>query len=820
MFANMEKKMQVVKRNGNLQDVSFDKITKRISYLTNGLNVNSVLIAQKTINSMYNKISTIELDIESAKICANMSVVHPDYNQLGANILISNLHKLTHEDYGKVLDQLYNNYETTIEPNFQEFNMNMIDDLKMESVKKHIPLISKELYVFGKENIDEINKMFVYDRDYTYDFFAFKTLERAYLLKKNGVIIERPQHMLMRVALGHYIGNIKMAKKMYDDMSNKLYTPATPTLYNCGTIRQQCSSCFVLGTDDDMDDIYKTISDCARISKNAGGIGVSISNIRGKGSLIRGTNGTSNGIVPMIQVYNQTARYVDQGGGKRKGAIALYLEPWHVNIFEFLDLKKNIGAETERARDVFLGLWVPDLFMERIKQDGVWSLMCPDKCKGLTKVYGKQFEKLYTFYEENEFYVKQIKARDLFNHILAAQNETGVPYMMYKDSVNRKTNHQNIGTIQGSNLCAEIAIYFDKTEYSVCTLASIGLPKFVEEKQGEVFYNYKKLAETAGQVTRNLNRVIDINYYPTEEARISTMNHRPLGIGVQGLADVFAKMGISFESEKAREVNVLIFESIYYGALKMSCELAKIEGPYKLFDGSPFSKGILQFDMWIVKPTGLWDWASLKQDIKQYGTRNSLLTALMPTASTGQILGNSAAFEPYTSNLYLRKTSAGNFIVINKYLIKELIKLGMWDDTMKQTIMYYKGSIQKIKKIPKYVKDMFKTASEIKQKVILDMAIDRSPYIDQTQSMNIFMDHVNTTKLRSIHFYGWEKGLKTGMYYLRSKPIVDAAQFSLDQNLVKQLQLDELDDIDDEEEQKNNVCKRNVSGDYVCEACT
>lgn len=847
----MSNNMEVIKRDGRCETVCFDKITNRISKLCKSFDkkyIDPARVAQKTIARLENGITTVELDLQSAKICANMCTIHPDYGQLAAHILISNLHKSTESDYEKVVEKLYHNYLIEVEP----------DPSKLEMIEKevHIPLISEQVYKFVKENIEQINSMINYDRDYDYDFFGYQTLERAYLIRINDVIIERPQHMLMRVAIGHYCtsdNSLNMINRMYDDMSNGLYTPATPTLYNCGTPRPQCSSCFVLGTVDDIDGIFKTMSDCARISKWAGGIGVSISEIRAEGSLIRGTNGKSNGIIPMIKVYNEIARYIDQGGNKRKGAFALYLEPWHANVYEFLDLKKNIGAETERARDIFLALWIPDLFMKRVEENGVWSLMCPNKCKGLTTRYGEEFEKVYKWYEDNGMYVKQIKARELFNAILAAQNETGVPYFLFKDAINKKTNHKNIGVIRGSNLCSEIAIYFDENEYSVCTLSSIALPKFVEFNENRVSYNYEKLAEIAGQVTMNLNRVIDINYYPTEETKKSTMKHRPIGIGVQGLADTFAMMRIPFDSKQAKKLNKKIFEAIYYGAMKMSCELAKKEGPYKLFKGSPFSKGEFQFDMWNVTPSKKWDWASLKQDVIKYGTRNSLLTALMPTSSTSQILGNVEAFEPFTSNIYLRKTLAGSFMVVNKFLIKDLIDLSLWNDEMKQTILYYRGSIQEIDEIPQYIKNLYKIATQIQQKVIVDMAIDRGPFIDQTQSMNLFTDKINTAKLRSSHFYAWKSGLKTGMYYLRSRPVVDSKQFSLDSTLVKKLKLREatkknhlsnymIDDDEDESEdnesedddstQKNEknkedneknivrACPLNPNGDLSgCEAC-
>ena len=770
----------VIKRDGTQQKISFDKITDRIKKLSNNLNVDPVIVAQRTIASIYNEIKTSELDKISAIICGNMISTHPDYNKLGGRILISNLHKSIIYDYKEVIHKLYNNYkkENIINPK----------TLEIQQIDKHNPLVSREIYDFVNDHGDFINQIIDYNNDYNYDFFAYQTLERAYLIKIDGKIIECPQHMLMRVAISHY-NDLDKIKEMYNDMSKKYYTPATPTLYNAGTNRQQLSSCFVLGTNDDIDGIFKTISDSAKISKYAGGIGIAISDIRAKGSLIRGTNGSSNGIIPMIKVYNELARYIDQGGNKRKGAISLYLETWHADIYDFINLKKNTGSETERARDIFLGLWVSNLFMKRVENNDKWSLMCPDTCKGLTTSYGNEFEKKYIYYEKNNMFVKQISARDLFNAIISSQFETGVPYILYKDNINNKSNHQNIGVIKGSNLCAEICIYFDENEYAVCTLSSISLPKCVEDGK----FNYNKLVEISGKVCENLNRVIDINYYPTPETKKSSMKHRPIGIGVQGLADVFALLKIPFDSLEAKEINKKIFEAIYYGALKKSNELAKVDGPYKLFEGSPFSKGILQFDMWNIKPSNNWDWSKLKDDIIKYGTRNSLLTALMPTASTSQIMGNNEAFEPFTSNLYSRQTLAGNFIIINKYLIDDLIKLNLWDDEMKQTIIYYKGSIQNIKKIPQNIKNLYKTSAEIKQKVIVDMAIDRGPYIDQTQSMNLFFDHINSSQLISSHFYSWKHGLKTGIYYLRSKPIVDAKQYSINNRLINKIKKENSD---------------------------
>lgn len=781
--------MEVIKRNGKLEQVSFDKITNRIKPLCKNLDssIDPILIAQKTVATMYNKITTTEIDEQSAKICANMCSVHPDYSYLGANILISNLHKTTFSDYGKVADILYHNYKSNI----------------------HVPLLSEQVYTFIKNNVSKINEIIDYNLDFNYDYFGFKTLERAYLQNIDKKVVERPQHMLMRIAIGLYNPDINFVERAYLDMAHSYYTHATPTLFNCGTNVPQCSSCFVLDTEDNLSGIYKTITDCAKISKEAGGIGISISKVRAKNSLIRGTNGSSNGLLPMCKVFNETARYVDQGGGKRNGSFAMYLEPWHADIYDFLDMKKGTGSETERARDLFTALYICDIFMERVKNDLQWSLMCPDQCPNLVNVYGQDFKKLYEQYEDNGLYVKQVSARSLFDKIMESQNETGGPYMVYKDHINNKTNHQNIGIIQGSNLCAEIAIHYSSSDYAVCTLGSLALPKFIDIVDGYPIFNYNKLFEMTMNLTRNLDRIIDINVYPVPEAKVGTLNHRPIGIGVQGLADVFIQMGYPFSSIEAFNMNKKIFEAIYYGALTMSNILAKEVGPYKLFDGCPFSKGILQFDMWsnFSKNTLYSDdeWTKLKNDIIQFGTRNSLLTALMPTASSAQILGNNECFEPITSNIYTRKTLAGTFMIVNKYLVKDLIKLNLWSDEMKQKILYYKGSIQKIMEIPKRIRELYMIASEIKQKVIMDMAISRGPYIDQTQSMNLFIDNVDFNKLRSAHFYAWSNGLKTGMYYLRTKPAVDPVQFTVSPELVKELET-------------VKVCSR---ADYAnCEACS
>ncbi|MEM6723263.1 MAG: ribonucleoside-diphosphate reductase subunit alpha [Bacteroidota bacterium] len=751
--------MKVLKRSGKQEAVSFDKITARIKKLCYGLEsdyVDAIEVAKKVILGLYDGVSTSELDDLAAETAANMATVHPDYALLAARIAISNLHKNTKKSFSETIDDLYH----YIDP------------------KTGAPagLISEAAFKTIKENKDRLDSAIIYDRDYSFDFFGFKTLERSYLLRMNGKVVERPQHMLMRAALGIHGEDLDAAIETYNLMSDKWFIHATPTLFNACTPKPQLSSCFLLSmTDDSIPGIFETLSRCAKISHSAGGIGLSIHNIRATGSYIKGTGGTSNGIVPMLRVYNDTARYVDQGGGKRKGAFAVYLEPWHADIFDFLDLKKNHGKEEQRARDLFYAMWIPDLFMERVKADGEWSLFCPDECPNLYDTYGGEFEALYHKYEQEGRARRTIKAQELWFKILESQIETGTPYMLYKDHANRKSNQKNLGTIRSSNLCTEIMEYTSKDEVAVCNLASISLAKFVDNGT----YNFDRLYEIARVVTSNLNKVIDINYYPIQEAHNSNMRHRPIGIGVQGLADAFIQMGFPFESQEARKLNKDIFETIYFAALTESCEQAKKSGAYESFKGSPISKGEFQFDMWGVQPSDRWDWDGLRKEIKKHGVRNSLLLAPMPTASTSQILGNNECFEPYTSNIYTRRTLSGEYVVVNKHLLKDLIKLGIWDQDMKEALMASNGSIQHIQGIPDELKALYKTAYEIKQKAVIDMAADRGAFICQSQSMNLFVEAPNFAKLSSMHFYAWEKGLKTGMYYLRTKAAVDPIKFTL-----------------------------------------
>lgn len=753
--------MQVIKRSGEREEVSFDKILDKVKRLSGGLNtdyVDPAKVTKRVIEGLYDGVTTVELDELAAETCAGMSTIHPDYMKLAARIAVDNLHRETTESFADVIEALY----SYVDP----------------KTKKPASLIGEETYAAVMENKEVLQEALNFERDFHYDFFGFKTLERSYLMRVDGKIVERPQHMLMRVAVGIWGRDIQNVLKSYRLFSGGYFTHATPTLFNSGTRKPQLSSCFLVAMQDDsIDGIYGTLKNIALISKNAGGIGVHIHNVRASGSYIRGSGGSSNGLVPMLRVYNSTARYVDQGGGRRKGSFAIYLEPWHADVFEFLDLKKNTGNEENRARDLFYALWIPDLFMRRVEENGNWSLMCPNECPGLSDTYGEEFEKLYTLYEGSGKARKTIKARELWNKIIESQIETGTPYMLYKDNVNRKTNHQNLGVIKSSNLCCEIMEYTDRDETSVCNLASISLKKFVKE---DGTYDFKGLYDVTYQVTKNLNRIIDVNYYPIEEARKSNMKHRPIGIGVQGLADAFAMMRYPFTSEAAKKLNKDIFETIYFASMTASKDLAIAEGPYKSFDGSPVSKGIFQFDMWNVTPSGRWDWESLKEEVKQYGVRNSLLVAPMPTASTSQILGNNECFEPITSNIYTRRTLSGEFVVINKYLIDDLIKLGLWDDEMRNRIIIGNGSIQHIEEIPEEIRELYKTVWELKQKDLLDMAADRSAFIDQSQSMNVFMESPDFTKITSMHFYGWRKGLKTGMYYLRTKAASKAIQFTVD----------------------------------------
>jgi len=753
--------MQVVKRSGTLEPVSFDKITARIKKLCYGLDesyVDHIEIAKKVIQGLYDKVTTSELDNLAAETAATMTTNHPDYAKLAARIAVSNLHKNTNKSFSKTMQILH----AYIDPKTGD----------------KAGLISNELLKTVKANKSLIDSAIIYDRDYDFDYFGFKTLERSYLLRANGKVVERPQHMIMRTALGIHGEDLESVIETYNLMSEKWFIHATPTLFNAGTPKPQLSSCFLLSmTDDSISGIFETLSRCAKISQSAGGIGLSIHNVRAQGSYIKGTGGTSNGIIPMLKVYNDTARYVDQGGGKRKGAFAIYLEPWHSDIEDFLELKKNHGKEEMRARDLFYAMWISDLFMRRVEEDTTWSLFCPNEAPGLHECYGGEFEALYHKYEEEGKAKRVVKARELWFNILESQIETGTPYILYKDAANRKSNQKNLGTIKSSNLCTEIMEYTSKDEVAVCNLASLSLGMFADEETN--VYNFEKLYDISRVVTRNLNKVIDVNYYPVIEAKNSNMRHRPIGIGVQGLADAFLKMRMPFDSPEAIQLNKDIFETIYFAALTESCELAKKEGHYETYPGSPSSEGILQFDLWGVEPSDRWNWNSLKEDIMKHGLRNSLLLAPMPTASTSQILGNNECFEPYTSNLYSRRTLSGEYVIMNKHLLKDLIRLGIWNDELKEQLMAANGSVQNIDSIPAEIKDLYKTVWELSQKVIIDMAADRGAFICQSQSLNLFMENPNFGKLSSMHFYGWRKGLKTGMYYLRSKAAVDPIKFTL-----------------------------------------
>jgi len=751
--------MYVIKRDGRREAVKFDKITARVKKLCYGLDpiVEPTVLTLKVIEGIYDGVTTTELDNLTAEVAATLTVKHPDYAQLASRIAVSNLHKNTKKIFSEVMRDLH------------EF----VDP----KTGKAASLIAQDVWEIISENAELFDSSIIYDRDFQYDYFGFKTLERSYLLKLNGRVVERPQHMLMRVAIGIHKRDIDSAIQTYNDLSEGWYTHATPTLFNAGTPKPQMSSCFLLQLkDDSIPGIYDTLKQCAQISQSAGGIGLSIHNLRAKGSYIKGTNGTSNGIVPMLRVYNDTARYVDQGGGKRKGSFAIYLEPWHADVEDFLELKKNHGKEEMRARDLFYAMWIPDLFMKRVEQGGTWTLMCPNECPGLCDTWGDAFEELYEKYEQEGRGRKTMDAQDLWFRILESQIETGTPYILYKDAANRKSNQQNLGTIKSSNLCTEIIEYTSPDEVAVCNLGSIALPKFVEKGR----FDHQKLFEMTVQLTKNLNRIIDHNYYPIPEARRSNLRHRPIGIGVQGLADAFILMRHAFDSVEAKVLNREIFETIHYAALTASKDLAKEEGPYESYEGSPVSKGILQPDMWNVKPGDRWEWDVLREEIKKYGVRNSLLLAPMPTASTAQILGNNECFEPYTSNLYTRRVLSGEFIVVNKYLLRDLVKLGLWSEELKNKIVAANGSVQHIPEIPQNLKELYKTCWEISQKVIIDMAADRGAYICQSQSLNIFMENPNFAKLTSMHFYSWKAGLKTGMYYLRTKAATDAIKFTVD----------------------------------------
>ena len=788
--------MRVIKRNGEMEDVSFDKVLNRLKNLSSGLTIDVTEIAQKVCSRIYDGVKTYELDELAAYLCSSMSIEHPDYSLLASRIIISNHHKNTSPSFSETIQTLYNNLDNHNNP---------------------VPLVSEELYNIVNKNKEKLNTCIDYQRDYLFDYFGFKTLERAYLLRVNKRIIERPQHMWMRVAIGIHGNDIKDVIQTYDLLSKKYFTHATPTLFNAGTNRPQLSSCFLCSINDDsVAGIFDSLKEVALISKYAGGIGMHIHQIRGNGSQIRGTNGTSNGIIPMLRVFNNTARYIDQEG-KRLGSIAVYLETWHSDIESFLELKKNHGSEEDRCRDLFLALWISDLFMERVKSEGKWSLMCPDKCRGLSDVYGDDFKKLYEKYESEGKFVKQINAQDLWFKILEAQIEQGVPYILYKDAANRKSNQKNLGTIKSSNLCAEVLIYSSPEEIGVCNLASICLPTYIEDGS----FNFEKLHEITKVITKNLNKVIDMNFYPVEKARISNLKHRPIGIGVQGLADVFIQLRFPFESDKAKQLNKDIFETIYHAATEASMELSKKRhqiindikninskildetistyvnefekdianpkyiGAYSSFEGSPISQGLFQFDLWNAEPSARYDWEKLRADIKEYGIRNSLLLSPMPTASTSQIMGFNESFEPFTNNIFQRKTLSGEFIVINKYLINDLISRGLWNKDLKDTIILHEGSVQNIPEIDDELKAIYKTTWEIKQRNIIDMSADRGQYICQTQSLNIFMEEPDFQKLSSMHFYAHSKGLKTGSYYLRTRPKARTQQFTIDPEFAK-----------------------------------
>ena len=782
---SMDEEMYVTKRNGNTENVAFDKILKRIKIIGQEANIkiNYSSLAMKVIDQLYSGISTTKIDELSAEQCASLASTHPDYNVLAGRIVVSNHHKNTSSTLFEVTGELYNNKDVH---------------------NKHSPIVTKEMYDIVEKHREILETAIDYTRDYLIDYFGFKTLERAYLMKVGNKIVERPQHMWMRVSLGIHKDNIEKVLETYDYMSQKYFTHATPTLYNAGTPKPQLSSCYLLSMESDsIEGIYNTLKDCAMISKWAGGIGLHIHNVRASGSQIRGTNGTSNGIVPMLKVFNNTAKYVDQGGGKRNGSFAIYLEPWHGDIEIFLQMRKNHGDEELKARDLFYALWIPDLFMERVKKDGDWTLMCPDECPGLSDVYGDEFKELYEKYEGENRGKKTVKARDLWFQVLDAQMETGTPYLLYKDACNRKSNQQNVGMIKSSNLCTEIIEYSDSEETAVCNLASISLPNFVNDTDPEnVFFDHEKLHAVTKVVTYNLNRIIDVNFYPTEKTRKSNMRHRPIGIGVQGIADLFFKMNFTFTSAEAKQLNKDIFETIYHAALECSQEISLVEGPYSTFEGSPVSKGILQFDMWNVTPSARYDWSLLRELITTNGIRNSLLLAPMPTASTSQILGNNECIEPITSNIYSRRTIAGEFILANKYLMRDLLELDLWNEKIKNNIVANNGSIQQLEMIPEHIREKYKTVWEMPMRDLIDMAADRGAFICQSQSLNLWLEDPNYNTLTSMHFYSWSKGLKTGIYYLRRRARHQAQQFTIEP-----------------EKQRNNSLVEETE-DEICEMCS
>ena len=785
--------MYVVKRDEKKEAVKFDKITARIIKMCYGLDplVSPESVAMKVIEGIYDGVSTSDLDNLAAEVAAAKTIDHPDYALLASRIAVSNLHKETKKTFSEVMSDLY----YYIDP----------------KTNQKASLLADDVYNIIQEHKETLDSSIIYDRDFRYDYFGFKTLTRSYLMKLNGKIAERPQQMLMRVSLGIHKSDIAGAIKTYHLMSEGWFTHATPTLFNSGTPKPQMSSCFLLTMkEDSIEGIYETLKACAQISQSAGGIGLSIHNIRATGSYIKGTNGTSNGIVPMLRVFNDTARYVDQGGGKRKGSFAMYIEPWHADVFDFLDLKKNHGKEEQRARDLFFALWIPDLFMQRVKENGEWTWMCPHECPGLSDVHSAEFVALYTKYEQEGKGRKTIKAQDLWFKILESQIETGTPYMLYKDAANSKSNQQNLGTIKSSNLCTEIIEYTAPDEIAVCNLASLALPKYVTE---EKTFDHDKLFEVTYQATLNLNKIIDENFYPVEAAKNSNLRHRPIGLGVQGLADTYILMGFPFESDDAKKLNKEIFETIYYASMTASKDLSKELGPYSTYEGSPVSKGIFQPDMWGVTPSTRWEWNVLKEEVLKYGVRNSLLLAPMPTASTAQILGNNECFEPYTSNIYTRRVLSGEFIIVNKHLLKDLVKAGLWNKDMRQKIMTANGSVQNIKEVPQNLKALYKTAWEISQKAIIEQSADRGAYICQSQSLNIFMENANFGKLTSMHFYGWEKGLKTGMYYLRTKAATDAIKFTVEKTIAA-----EPASLDVETQQAEIACS--LDNPENCEMCS
>jgi ribonucleoside-diphosphate reductase alpha subunit len=793
--------MFVVKRDGRKEAVRFDKITARIKKLCYGLDplLDSTQVAMKVIEGLFDGVTTTQLDNLASEVAAMQTIKHPDYAQLASRIAVSNLHKNTQKSFSETMTALY---EYTDPANGDA-----------------AALLAKDVHEIIVANAELLDSSIIYDRDFSYDYFGFKTLERSYLLRMEGKVAERPQQMLMRVAIGIHKKDVESALKTYDMMSKGLFTHATPTLFNAGTPKPQMSSCFLLTMKgDSINGIYDTLKQCAQISQSAGGIGLAIHDIRAKGSYIKGTNGTSNGIVPMLRVFNDTARYVDQGGGKRKGSFAIYMEPWHADIFDFLDLKKNHGSEDRRARDLFYALWIPDLFMKRVEENGTWTLMCPKECPGLSDTHSLEFESLYTRYEEEGKGRKTINAQELWFKILDSQVETGTPYMLYKDAANGKSNQKNLGTIKSSNLCTEIMEYTAPDEVAVCNLASVALPKFIKDGK----FDHDGLFKVAYQMTLNLNRIIDNNFYPIPEARKSNMRHRPIGLGVQGLADAFILLRMPFDSPEARQLNKDIFETIYYASMTASKDLSKVDGPYETYEGSPISEGKFQFDLWNVAPSDRWEWDILRDEIKEHGVRNSLLVAPMPTASTAQILGNNECFEPYTSNVYTRRVLSGEFIVVNKHLLRDLVKLGIWNEEMRAKLMMNNGSVQGLSEIPDNLKALYKTAWELSQKTLLDMAADRGAYICQSQSLNVFMENANSDKLSSMHFYGWKLGLKTGMYYLRSKAAASALKgLGMDAAKMKELENNKSGKVVMEEINANEAALAcSIDNGDDCEMCS